>query len=136
MATNNTEINAAINEAVKALQALHPEDWERLVNKAYTDRGLTRRKRLSPAAKAARDLAVAQAKAQARIDEIAEKAGLRVMVAHPVETLEERHPEVAAQIDEALTGEVETAEERAARERFEDTFAAVEAATVSTIVIP
>lgn len=135
MATNNTEINAAINEATKALGEMYPEDRDRLLDAAYAKRGLKRRKRLSPEARAAQNLAEAQAKAQAKIDEIAAKAGLRVMVAHPVETLAEKHPEVAARLDLALTGEVETAEERAARERFEDTFAAVET-HVSTIVIP
>lgn len=133
MATNNTEINAAINEATKALGEMYPEDRDRLLDAAYAKRGLKRRKRLSPEARAAQNVAEAQAKARKKIAEIAAKAGLEevvisgsVPIAQPVE--------VEASL--ALTGEVETAEERAARERFEDTFAAVEAATVSTIVIP
>lgn len=132
MATNNTEINAAINEATANLRALHPEDSDRLLDAAYAKRGLTRRKRLSPEARAAQNVAEAQAKARKKIAEIAAKAGLEevvisgsVPIAQPVE--------VEASL--TLTGEVETAEERAARERFEDTFAAVET-HVSTIVIP
>lgn len=132
MATNNTEINAAINEATKALGEMYPEDRDRLLDAAYAKRGLKRRKRLSPEARAAQNVAEAQAKARKKIAEIAAKAGLEEVVISGSAPIVQP-VEVEASL--TLTGEVETAEERAARERFEDTFAAVET-HVSTIVIP
>lgn len=144
MASNNSEINAAINEATMALRALHPEDSERLLDAAYAKRGLTRRKRLSPEAKAARDLAEKQAKAKAKIDEIAAKADLQVLVAKPVdvEALREVAPEVAERIDQALDGTAPrvtrdlTQEEIAAEQRYREAFEGGQPIAVSTIVIP
>lgn len=100
--SNNSEIAAANNEAIKALQALHPEDSERLLNAAYASRGLTRRRRLNKEQRAAADLAAKQEKARARIAALAEKAGIAVSLEGSVQT-----------------PVVETDEERAARERFE-----------------
>lgn len=120
MATNNTEINAAINEATKALGEMYPEDRDRLLDAAYAKRGLKRRKRLSPEARAAQNVAEAQAKARKKIAEIAAKAGLEeVVISGSVPIVQP--VEVEASL--TLTGEVETAEERAARERYENAFA-------------
>jgi predicted nucleic acid-binding Zn-ribbon protein len=126
MATSK-EAQAAAAESMRRYKALNPEAWEAIQDQVYAEYGVTRRKRLSPEEKAAREAADQAAKAKAKIVALAKKAGVRVQFA--VESTEDAVANVeilqAMTRSEPVDPAGEDEEVRAARERYDATVSKV-----------
>jgi hypothetical protein len=79
--STSKEAQAAAAEALRRFKARFPAAWEGIQDEVYAEMGVTRRKRLSPEDKAARDAADKAAKAKAKILRLATTAGVRVQFA-------------------------------------------------------
>lgn len=98
----NKEAQAARNAADRRLRETYPEEYAALMHEEHEARGLTWKRRATAEERALREAEAKKAKARARIEEEARKAGLSVSFTPPDEADEAE--DAAAGLDEGTIG--------------------------------